>query len=141
MLVSRNKPYHAALIGLVESAIWIIAVSKVIQNVADPVLIAGYAAGFAAGTILGSYLEGVIGVGSMVIKVFTSVESNDLADVLRDNGYAVTVINGEGRDGAVKIYWCIVKRKDLKKVMKIINKNNPKAYITTESVNPISLKK
>ena len=115
MLVSRNKPYHAALIGLVESAIWIIAVSKVIQNVADPVLIAGYAAGFAAGTILGSYLEGVIGVGSMVIKVFTPIESNDLANVLRDNGYAVTVINGEGRDGAVKIYWCIVKRKDLKK--------------------------
>ena len=141
MLVSRNKPYHAALIGLVESAIWIIAVSKVIQNVADPVLIAGYAAGFAAGTILGSYLEGVIGVGSMVIKVFTPIESNDLANVLRDNGYAVTVINGEGRDGAVKIYWCIVKRKYLKKVMKIINKNNPKAYITTESVNPISLKK
>ena len=38
--------------------------------------------------------------------------------VLRDNGYAVTVINGEGRDGAVKIYWCIVSRKKLKKVMK-----------------------
>ena len=141
MLVSRNKPYHAALIGLAESAIWIIAVSKVIQNIADPVLIAGYAAGFATGTILGSYLEGVIGVGSMVIKVFTPVESNDLADVLRDNGYAVTVINGEGRDGAVKIYWCIVSRKKLKKVMKIINKNNPKAYITTEAINPISLKK
>jgi uncharacterized protein YebE (UPF0316 family) len=83
----------------------------------------------------------VIGVGSMVIKVFTPVESNDLADVLRDNGYAVTVINGEGRDGAVKIYWCIVSRKKLKKVMKIINKNNPKAYITTEAINPISLKK
>ena len=141
MLVSRNKPYHAALIGLVESAIWIIAVSKVIQDVADPVLIAGYAAGFAAGTILGSYLEGVIGVGSMVIKVFAPIESNNLAGVLRDNGYAVTVINGEGRDGAVKIYWCIVSRKKLKKALKIINDNNPKAYITTESVNPISLKK
>ena len=44
--------------------------SKVIQNVADPILIAGYAAGFAAGTILGSYLENIIGVGSMVVKVF-----------------------------------------------------------------------
>ena len=77
----------------------------------------------------------------MVIKVFTPIESNNLADVLRDNGYAVTVINGEGRDGAVKIYWCIVSRKKLKKVLKIINDNNPKAYITTELVNPISLKK
>lgn len=104
-------------------------------------LIAGYASGFAAGTILGSYLESVIGVGSMVIKVFTPIESNNLADVLRDNGYGVTVINGEGRDGAVKIYWCIVSRKKLKKVLKIINETNPKAYITTELVNPISLKK
>ncbi|MGY8919019.1 MAG: DUF2179 domain-containing protein [Flavobacteriales bacterium] len=77
----------------------------------------------------------------MVIKVFTPIESNNLADVLRENGYAVTVINGEGRDGAVKIYWCIVSRKKLKKVLKIINDNNPKAYITTELVNPISLKK
>ena len=141
LLVSRSKPYHAALIGLVESAIWIIAVSKVIQNVADPILIAGYAAGFAAGTILGSYLENIIGVGSMVVKVFIPNESNNLANILRDNGYAVTVINGEGRDGAVQIYWCIVTRKKLNKVLKIINKNNPQAYITTETVNPISLNK
>ena len=141
LLVSRSKPYHAAFIGLVESAIWIIAVSKVIQNVADPILIVGYAAGFAAGTILGSYLENIIGVGSMVVKVFIPNESNNLANILRDNGYAVTVINGEGRDGAVKIYWCIVTRKKLHKVLKIINKNNPQAYITTEAVNPISLNK
>ena len=141
LLVSRGKPYHAAFIGLVESAIWIIAVSKVIQNVADPILISGYAAGFAAGTILGSYLENVIGVGSMVVKVFIPNESNDLASILRKNGYSVTVINGQGRDGAVKIYWCIVKRKKLNKVLKIINKNNPQAYITTEAVNPISLNK
>ena len=126
---------------MIESAIWIIAVSKVIQNVADPILIAGYAAGFAAGTILGSYLENIIGVGSMVVKVFVPNESNNLANILRDNGYAVTVINGEGRDGAVKIYWCIVTRKKLNNVLKIINKNNPQAYITTEAVNPISLNK
>jgi len=129
------------LIGLVESAIWIIAVSKVIQNVADPILITGYAAGFSAGTILGSYLENIIGVGSMVVKVFIPNKSNNLANILRDNGYAVTVINAEGRDGVVKIYWCIVTRKKLNKVLKIINKNNPQAYITTEAVNPISLNK
>ena len=122
---------------MIESAIWIIAVSKVIQNVADPILIGGYA----AGTILGSYLENIIGVGSMVVKVFIPNESNNLENILRDNGYAVTVINGEGRDGAVKIYWCIVARKKLNKVLKIINKNNPQAYITTEAVNPISISK
>ena len=56
-LVSRNKPIYAALIGLVESAIWIIAVAKVINDIDKPILIAGYAIGFAAGTILGYYAE------------------------------------------------------------------------------------
>ena len=53
----------------------------------------------------------------MVVKVFIPNESNNLANILRDNGYAVTVINAEGRDGAVKIYWCIVTRKKLNKVL------------------------
>ena len=39
LLVARNKPIYAALIGLVESAIWIIAVSQVIKDIDDPVLI------------------------------------------------------------------------------------------------------
>ena len=34
-------------IGLVESAIWILAVSQVIKDIDDPVLIAAYAFGFA----------------------------------------------------------------------------------------------
>ena len=51
------------------------------------------------------------------------------------------VINGEGKDGSVRIYWCIVPRRKLKYVLKIIKEINPDAYITTDSVNPISLKK
>lgn len=30
----------------------------------------------------------------MVVKVFIPNKSNNLANILRDNGYAVTVING-----------------------------------------------
>ena len=56
LLVAKNKSIYAALIGLVESAIWIIAVSQVIKDIDDPVLIGAYAAGFAAGTIIGSYI-------------------------------------------------------------------------------------
>ena len=37
-LVSRNKPIYGALIGLVESAIWIVAVSQVINDIDKPIL-------------------------------------------------------------------------------------------------------
>jgi uncharacterized protein YebE (UPF0316 family) len=141
LLVSKNRSFYAALIGLVESGIWVIAVSKVVRDVNDPILIIGYALGFASGTFLGSYLENTIGVGSIVIRVFSSVESPSVASALREKGYLVTVINGEGRDGGVRVCWSIVPRRKRKDVIRIIKKVNPEAYVTSDIANPVSLKK
>jgi len=141
LLVSKNKPIYAALIGLVESAIWIVAISQVIKDIDDPVLIGAYAAGFAAGTILGTYIERIVGVGNIVVRVFTTINSPSVAETLRDNGHGVTVIDGEGKDGPVKIYLCVIPRRKLKSVLQMIEEINPNAYITTDMANPTSLKK
>tara|TARA_B100000767_G_scaffold262754_1_gene275758 strand:+ start:53 stop:553 length:501 start_codon:yes stop_codon:yes gene_type:complete len=141
LLVAKNKPIYAALIGLVESAIWIVAISQVIKDIDDPVLIAAYAAGFAAGTILGSYIERIVGVGNIVVRVFSPANSPSVAEVLRENGHGVTVIDGEGKDGPVKIYLCVIPRRKLKSVLKMIVKITPKAFITTDMANPTSLRK
>ena len=141
LLVNKGKSIYASLIGLVESAIWIIAVSQVIKDLDDPILIIGYASGFSAGTILGSYIEKIMGIGNVVVRVFASENSVDLAPILREAGFPVTVINGEGRDGYIKIYWCIISRRKLNTILHIIKENNPNAYITTEVVQPTSLKK
>ena len=140
-LVSRNKPVYGALIGLIESVIWIIAVAKVINDIDEPILIAGYAIGFSAGTILGYYAERILGLGDVVIRVFASIRSPSVAEPLREKGFGVTVINGEGKEGTVKIYWCIIPRRKLKSALQIIKKVNPDAYVTTDSANPTSLKK
>jgi len=141
LLVAKNKPIYAALIGLVESAIWIVAISQVIKDIDDPILIAAYAAGFAAGTILGSYIERIVGVGNIVVRVFAPANSASVAEALREKGHGVTVIDGEGKDGPVKIYWCVIPRRKLKSVLKMIEEINPKAYVTTDMTSPTSLKK
>ena len=141
LLVSKNKPIFAALIGLVESAIWIIAISQVIKDIDDPILISAYASGFAAGTILGSYIERIVGVGNIVVRVFCPVNSPSVAASLREKGHGVTVIDGQGKDGPVKIYWCVISRRKLNSVLNMIEEINPKAYVTTDMTSPISLKK
>ena len=141
LLVSKNRPIYAALIGLIESAIWIVAISQVVKDIDDPVLISAYAAGFAAGTILGSYIERIVGVGNIVVRVFCPANSPSVAETLRENGHGVTVIDGEGKDGAVKIYLCVIARRKLKSVLSTIEEINPNAYITTDMANPTSLKK
>ena len=141
LLVSKNKPIYAALIGLVESAIWIVAISQVIKEIDDPVLIGAYASGFAAGTILGTYIERIVGVGNIVVRVFCPANSPSVAETLRDNGHGVTVIDGEGKEGPVKIYLCVIPSRKLKSVLAMIEEINPNAYITTDMANPTSLKK
>jgi uncharacterized protein YebE (UPF0316 family) len=141
LLVSKNKPIYAALIGLVESAIWIVAISQVIKDIDDPVLIGAYAAGFAAGTILGTYIERIVGVGNIVVRVFCPANSPSVAETLRENGHGVTVIDGEGKEGPVKIYLCVIPRRKLKSVLSMIEEINPNAYVTTDMANPTSLKK
>ena len=84
-LVVTKKPVLGAFIGLVESAIWILAVSQVIKDINDPFLIAAYAFGFAAGTLLGIQLEKFIGLGSAVVRVFTPLKSANISKPLRDN--------------------------------------------------------
>ena len=141
LLVAKNKPIYAALIGLVESAIWIVAISQVVKDIDDPILIGSYAAGFAAGTILGSYIERIVGVGNIVVRVFCSANSPSVAEKLREDGYGVTIIDGEGKDGPVKIYLCVIPRRKLKSVLNMIEEINPNSFITTDMANPTSLKK
>ena len=140
LVVSKN-PVLGAFIGLIESAIWILAVSQVIKDINDPVLIAAYAFGFAGGTLLGIQLEKFIGVGSAVVRVFSPSKSVRIAKKLRKKGFMVTEINAKGRDGAVTISWCIVPRRKLSKVLSIIRSINPDAYVTTDLANPTSLRK
>ena len=141
LLVSKNKPIYAALVGLLESGIWIVAISQVIKDIDDTALIIAYAVGFAAGIIFGSYIERMVGVGNIIVRVFCPSNSPSVAERLREDGYGVTIIDGEGKDGPVKIYLCIIPRRKLKSVLKMIEKINPNAYITTDLANPTSLKK
>ena len=140
LAVTKN-PVLGAFIGLIESAIWIVAVSQVIKDINDPFLIAAYAFGFAAGTLLGIQLEKFIGLGSAVVRVFSPSKSTSISKILREKGFLVTDINAKGRDGAVTISWCIVPRKKLGKVLGIIKSVNPDAYVTTDFANPTSLRK
>jgi uncharacterized protein YebE (UPF0316 family) len=141
LYVNKGKPTFGAALGFIESAIWVVAISQVIKDLDSPFLVVGYALGFASGTIVGSYIESTIAIGDVVIRIFSSKdeESKLVAEKLRSEGFGVTVINDEGRDGEVSIAWCVAPRKKGKQVLNIVYSINPDAYVTTESTSPINL--
>ena len=141
LYVNKGRPGLGALLGFAESAIWVVAISRVIQDLNDPLLIFGYALGFAAGTIMGYYIENTIAIGEILVRIFAPKDSDSMqvAETLRNNGFGVTIINGEGIEGEVSISWCVTPRKRVKEVLKIVSEINPDAYVTTEPTNPTKL--
>jgi uncharacterized protein YebE (UPF0316 family) len=136
--VSRGAKIAAPILGFFEVLIWIIAVSKVMQNLTNIGCYIGYAAGFATGNFVGILIEEHLAMGKVVIRVITPKEASELANNLRAAGYGATNIPGYGGTGMVSVIFSVVNRRELKKVVEIIQRFNPKAFYSIEDVRYVS---
>jgi len=131
MTVRGRKPL-AALIGFVEVTIFVVAISQVVRNVGNVWNVLGYSGGFAAGTLVGMTIEEHLALGWTVVRVISTDLSKRISDVLRQAGYGVTEMSGQGMRGNVEIYEIVVRRADLPKVLQMVDKVDEKAFITVE---------
>ncbi len=138
IFVSKGMKKTAPLIGFFEILIWLIAISKIFQNLDNWTAYVAYAGGFAAGNYVGMLLEERLAIGYEMIRVITKTEANDLVYELKDSGFGVTSIKARGVDGEVGVLYIIVKRSMAKTVLKIINEYNPRALYTIESIRAVN---
>jgi len=61
-------------------------------------------------------------------------DASQLIRELRENGYGVTSVKAEGADGEVGILYIIARRSMIKDILLLINKHNPLAFYTIESI-------
>ena len=139
VLLSRGKKGTAALIGFAECLIWVIAVSRVLGALEDPLRMVAFAAGFAAGTYFGSIVEEWLAIGQSLIRVVTSSGSPAVAPLIRDQGFGATVLNGDGMSGEVQVTFTVIPRKRVDDVTRLIYRANPGAYLTIEATAAIDL--
>lgn len=141
IFIARNLRYIAPFIGFFEVMIWLLAVRQIMQG--DHINIAcfvAYAAGFASGTYVGMYLENLLSIGKVLIRVITNKDACDLVEYLRSAGYGLTSVDALGSTGPVKVVFSVVERHDIQKIVKIIERFNPHAFYTIEDVRFVSEK-
>jgi uncharacterized protein YebE (UPF0316 family) len=134
IFTSRGKRDIAPLLGFVETFIWIVVVGQIVKNVHSITAYAGYAAGFATGTYVGMKIEEHLALGTLVLRIILAQGGDELATGLRQAGFGVTLVNGEGASGGVKLLYTIIKRKDLSNATQIIHQTHPKAFFSVEEV-------
>jgi uncharacterized protein YebE (UPF0316 family) len=134
IMVARGRKLLAAGLGFMESLVWIVAVTQVIQNLDNWVTYVAFAMGFGAGNYVGLLIEEKLAMGNLVIRLITREDAEEMIHFLWKSGYGVTSMDGWGETGPVKIIFTICRRRYLEHVIGIIKQFNPKAFYTIEDV-------
>lgn len=132
IFVSRGKRQLAPLLGFFEVLIWIVAIGQLVQNLGSITSYLGYAAGFAAGNYIGMLIEDRLAIGTLIVRSIVPHGGEEVIQRLREAGFGVTGVDGQGSSGPVKLVYAVVKRKHIREVMEIIHHVHPKAFITVE---------
>jgi uncharacterized protein YebE (UPF0316 family) len=138
VMVAKGQKLWAPVLGFFEVFIWIITMSKVMQNLDNWMCYIGYAGGFAAGNLVGLILEEKLAMGVVKIQIITRREASELIFALKEAGYGITHHDAFGVSSVVSIIHTIVKRNNLDRVEKIIRTYNPRAFYTIEEVKFVS---
>ncbi len=139
VLITKGERKIGAFIGFFEVSLWLVLVSTVLTNImADPLKIVAYALGFALGNYIGSIVEEKIGIGSAEIQAIVKADHGKmLSEALRNEGFAVTVMQGEGKNHPRNILLMYVPRKKVKKCVELIKSTQENSVITVSDKKPI----
>ena len=132
----RGQRFIAMTLGIVESAIWILAISKAMELMRhNPWAMVGWAFGFGAGSFVGITIEKWSGTGQILLRVISPRKARLLREALLGEDVGVTAVPGEGRDGEVLVLFVVAPRKRNKELLAIIQQIDDEAFIT---IDPIS---
>jgi uncharacterized protein YebE (UPF0316 family) len=134
IFVSKGYKFYAPLLGFFEVIVWLLAIGQIMQHLDNFLCYIAYGFGFATGNYLGIILEEKMSLGTVLIRVVPKVDTTNLINQLRENSFGASLVDIEGMTGKLKMIFMIVKRKDLKEAMGIIQEHNPQSFVTIEDV-------
>ena len=132
--IIRRKKVFAALIGFVEVLIFILIVSRVIQDIQHWPYVLAYAGGFATGTLLGMSLAERLSQRMVQLTVIGNGSHEQMEAALREAGFALTRYQGVGRDGPVDVIDVICSSRALSRVTGVVNAVDPEAFLYTHEL-------
>lgn len=138
IFLARGGRKLTTVLSFLEILIWLMAIRQIFSHLNNPMCYLAYACGFATGSYVGILIEHKLALGLRVIRIITPFDATNLIQSLREKDYGVTVIDGMGNMGPVKIIFTVIKRGDLPKVTEMIERFNPKAFYSVEDVRTAS---
>lgn len=134
VFISKGLRKIVPVLGFFEVLIWIVVVAQVMKNLNNVACYLAWAGGFATGTYVGLRIEERLALGLQVIRIITNQNSDALIKALKEKNHGVTILDAHGGMGPVKMIFTIIKRKNVRKVEKMIAHYNPNAFYSIEDI-------
>lgn len=134
IFLAKGKKILVPILGFFEVLLWIIVITKIVQNVDKPHYYVAYALGFATGSWIGMLIDQKLAMGTALIRIITAKPAASLVTALRESGYVVTDVPAFGVSGQVNVVFTVVKRKEIEKIVAKIREYNPQAFYTIEDI-------
>jgi uncharacterized protein YebE (UPF0316 family) len=135
VFAAKGYKHIVPFFGFFEVLIWLLAIGQIFQNLnGNFIFYLAWAAGYATGSYIGLSIEERLAIGIQVVRIITNQDSELLISALKAENYGITVLDGQGARGPIKIIFTIVPRKNVKHVVSILNEHNPTSFYSVEDV-------
>ncbi|QJB57844.1 DUF5698 domain-containing protein [Pseudodesulfovibrio sp. zrk46] len=139
MVTVLGESKAAFFLGCLEMTLWIFGTTAVMMKVGEePFLGVCYAVGFATGNVVGILAEKKLALGNVVIRIISAWHGHDIAQAVRESGFMITTVAGEGSDGPVTVQFVVCKRTDMKHVLATAREIDPNLFYTFETAGGAS---
>lgn len=131
----RGQRTVAMCLGVIESGVWILAISKAVALMQhNPWAMVGWACGFGAGTYVGITVEKWLAAGHILMRVISLDNACELRDALLAENVGVTRLPGEGRNGEVNVLFVVAPRRRTKDLLAKVQAIDAEAFITIDPI-------
>jgi uncharacterized protein YebE (UPF0316 family) len=132
----RGDRLRAVPLAFCESLVWVFAISRIMADLHETSKLIAYAAGFATGTFTGITIERWIASGWLLARIVERGDETKLAGAIREAGFGVTVVRGEGRDQVQRLLFVVARRKRGQELLDLVSRADPDAFVTVDPVQP-----
>ena len=136
IIVANGKKLLGAFLQFAIALVWVIVTGMVVVNLTkDPLKIIFFALGSFVGSYCGSLIEEKLAMGDSMLIGITKKDNEDiLTSAIRDLGFAVTVLEGNGFKQTSSVLMIFVPRKKRNTVTRMIKNIDHKSMIVTEKI-------
>lgn len=140
VLTVKEKTVVSAMVGFLEVFIWYTVVREALSSSGPflPTAVA-YAGGFAVGTYIGGKVARRFIPGYVVVTVITTGRNDTLVALLRQAGYAVSVMNVNKSEFADEKYMLLanVDKTQLRDFQDLVEREDPSAFVLVQDTKNV----